>query len=96
MKDGTIDSIKVDGKRRKLATPLSVNIIPDDTVGFIAVCEDLILFGTGRTKIQAIKDLRSIVSHFYEYYRDIEEDKLIGQAILQKRYYENLLEEDND
>ena len=52
---------------------------------FFAENENLAICGTGENKQEAIQDFMIHLIHFYEYYKAIDENKLIGKAISLKK-----------
>jgi thioredoxin reductase len=69
--------------------PISINIYCDDDLDF-AENENLAVCGTGNNIEDAIENLKKHIVHFYEYYRKMDEDKLIGEALRLKDLYADL------
>ncbi len=69
--------------------PISVMIYRDGEFYF-AENENLAVCGTGNTLENAIKDFCLHIIHFYNYYKKIDKNKLIGDALRLKRLYNKL------
>lgn len=81
--------VQVDKKEYVVVKPITVKVYCDEDL-FFAENENLVVCGTGETQEEAINDMGLHIIHFYEYYNNIEEDKLIGDALRLKRLYEDL------
>ncbi|MFH1230855.1 MAG: hypothetical protein V1709_05095 [Planctomycetota bacterium] len=73
--------------------PISVKIYRDGAF-FFAENEALVLCGTGNTPGDALKDLTQHIIYFFNYYQNLNELQLIGDAIRLKNIYTNLLVEE--
>ncbi len=65
--------------------------IYQDEVLFFAENENLNVCGTGETSQEALADLRLHILHFYKYYRELDKEQLVGDAVRLKELYHNLL-----
>jgi len=77
-------------KRYLTNKPIAVKIYQDEAL-FFAENENLNVCGTGETSQEALADLYLHILHFYNYYREINEEQLVGDAIRLKELYHNLL-----
>lgn len=86
---------KLQTKTRIFSTPkpILVKIYRDGGL-FFAENENLVVCGTGNTPRDALEDLCIDIIYFFEYYRDLDESQLIGDAIRLKQLYQNLLLEE--
>ena len=73
--------------------PIAVKISQDEGL-FFAENENLNICGTGETSQEALADLHLHILHFYKYYRKIDKEQLVGDAIKLKKLYHNLLIEE--
>lgn len=80
------------GKTLYSAKPILVRVYRDGDL-FFAENETLDVYGTGDTPQNAIHDLVVHIVHFFKYYKDIDENKLMGNALKLKALYQNLLAE---
>jgi hypothetical protein len=80
---------------RKFHTPkpILVTIYQDEDL-FFAENENLVICGTGHTPQEALKDLGQHIIHFFEYYKNLDKSKLIGDALRLKELYQDLLIEE--
>jgi hypothetical protein len=80
---------------RKFYTPkpISVIIYRDEDL-FFAENEKLVVCGTGYTRQEAVQDLSLHIIHFFEYYKNLDESNLIGDALRLKELYQDLLIEE--
>ena len=69
--------------------PISVRVYLEDDIYF-AENENLSVCGTGGNQDEALQDLQLHIAHFYNYYNNIENDKLMGEALRLKKIYEGL------
>ena len=75
--------------------PITIKIFIEEDI-FFAENENLAICGTGESKQEAINDFVMHLIHFYEYYKTINDDILMGEAIRLKKLYNDLfLEESN-
>jgi hypothetical protein len=74
----------------KLNRLISLNVYKDEKY-FFAENKTLNICGTGETSDEAVKDAKIHISHFYEYYKKLEQDKLMGDALRLKELYKDLL-----
>ena len=80
-------------KRYLTNKPIAVKIYQDEGL-FFTENENLNVCGTGETSQEALADLYLHILHFYNYYREIDEERLIGDAVrLKELYYGLLIEE---
>jgi len=86
-------SVGIPGKTFRTVKPIAVRIYFDEDL-FFAENDTLLLYGTGISPEEAIKDLGAHIIHFYEYYRKLDRSQVTGDAIRLKRVYENLLSEE--
>lgn len=70
--------------------PITVKIYREEDT-FFAENENLIVCGTGESPQEAVSDLCLHIIHFYEYYKGLEKENLIGDALRLKDLYSNLL-----
>lgn len=82
-----------ENKRYLTNKPIAVKIYQDEGL-FFAENENLNVCGTGETSQEALVDLYLHILHFYKYYREIDEERLIGDAIRLKKLYHDLLIEE--
>ena len=76
-------------KKVKNTKPITINLYAEEGI-FFAENENLAICGTGENKQEAIKDFMIHLIYFYEYYKTINENKLIGKAIKLKKLYGEL------
>lgn len=82
-----------ENKRYLANRPIAVKMYQDEGL-FFAENENLNVCGTGETSQEALVDLYLHILHFYKYYREIDEERLIGDAIRLKKLYHDLLIEE--
>jgi len=82
-----------ENKRYLANRPIAVKISQDEGL-FFAENENLNVCGTEETSQEALVDLYLHILHFYNYYREIDEERLIGDAIRLKKLYHDLLIEE--
>lgn len=80
-------------KRYLTNKPIAVKIYQDEGL-FFTENENLNVCGTGETSQEALADLYLHILHFYNYYREIDEERLIGDAVRLKELYHGLLIEE--
>lgn len=85
--------LSTDQKRFHTPTPIAVRIYREGQF-FFAENDNLTVYGTGENLEDAIKDFGMHILYFFEYYRDISNDKLMGDALRLKSLYHNLLVEE--
>lgn len=85
--------IQTETKKFYTPKPISVKIYQDEDL-FFAENENLAVCGTGETRQEALQDLLLHIIHFFEYYKKLDESKLIGEALRLKELYQNLLVEE--
>jgi len=73
--------------------PIALKIYQDDGL-FFAENKNLNVCGIGETPQEALADLHLHILHFYKYYREIDKERLIGDAVRLKKLYRNLLIEE--
>ena len=73
--------------------PISVKVYSDGDL-FFAENETLAVCGTGDTQHDALQDWALHIVHFYEYYKQLDESQLIGEALRLKELYKSLLVEE--
>ncbi len=80
---------------RKFHTPkpILVTVYQDEDL-FFAENENLVVCGTGHTPQEALQDLLLHIIHFFEYYKNLDESNLIGDALRLKELYQDLLIEE--
>jgi len=79
-----------ENKRYIINNPIAVKIYQDEGL-FFTENENLNVCGTGETSQEALADLYLHILHFYKYYREIDKEQLVGDAIRLKELYHNLL-----
>jgi len=82
-----------ENKRYLTNKPIAVKIYQDEVL-FFAENENLNVCGTGETSQEALADLYLHILHFYNYYREINEEQLTENAIKLKKLYHDLLIEE--
>ena len=82
-----------ENKRYLANKPIAVKIYQDEDL-FFTENENLNVCGTGETSQEALADLYLHILHFYNYYRKIDRERLIGDAIRLKKLYHDLLIEE--
>ena len=82
-----------ENKRYLTNKPIAVKIYQDEDL-FFTENENLNVCGTGETSQEALADLYLHILHFYNYYREIDEERLIGDAVRLKELYHGLLIEE--
>ncbi|MCK4309474.1 MAG: hypothetical protein KAW42_05825 [Candidatus Atribacteria bacterium] len=80
-------------KRYLTNKPIAVKIYQDEGL-FFTENENLNVCGTGETSQEALADLYLHILHFYNYYREINEEQLTENAIKLKKLYHDLLIEE--
>lgn len=83
----------VHDRKFHVSRPISVKIYHDQGL-FFAENESLIVCGTGDTSEGALKDLYSHIKHFFEYYKNLNRNRLMGDALRLKELYKDLLSEE--
>jgi len=61
---------------------------------FFAENENLAVCGTGDTLRDALQDLELHITHFFEYYKNLDNSQPAGDALRLKSLYKNLLIEE--
>jgi len=82
-----------ENKRYLANKPIAVKVYQDEDL-FFTENENLNVCGTGETSQEALADLYLHILHFYNYYREIDEERLIGDAVRLKELYHGLLIEE--
>ena len=82
-----------ENKRYIINNPIAVKIYQDEGL-FFTENENLNVCGTGETSQEALADLYLHILHFYNYYREINEERLTENAIKLKKLYHDLLIEE--
>jgi len=82
-----------ENKRYLANKPIAVKIYKDEGL-FFTENENLNVCGTGETSQEALTDLYLHILHFYNYYREINKERLIGDAVRLKKLYHDLLIEE--
>jgi hypothetical protein len=82
-----------ENKRYLTNKPIAVKIYQDEGL-FFTENENLNVCGTGETSQEALADLYLHILHFYNYYREINEERLTENAIKLKKIYHDLLIEE--
>ncbi len=77
----------------KNTKPIAISLYVEEGM-FFAENKNLAICGSGENKREAINDFMIHLIHFYEYYKSIDEDKLIGKAIKLKKLYSELFVEE--
>lgn len=93
IKDQSVRTIRHGTRTLTLKLPLLVSLTTED--GFFFALNDMLrIVGTGSSEAEAMEDFCSHVVHFYDYYRALPDDKVIGQAVLLKQIFEGLFVEE--
>jgi len=82
-------------KRFYTPIPIAVKVYRDEDF-FFAENENLAVCGIGDTPQEAIQDLALHITHFFEYYKNLNKSQLTGDALRLKALYKNLLVEEQD
>jgi len=82
-----------ENKRYLANNPIALKISQEEGLLF-AENENLNICGIGETSQEALADLHLHILHFYKYYRKIDKEQLVGDAIKLKKLYHNLLIEE--
>jgi len=85
--------IYAEAKKFYTPKPIAVRIYGDEDL-FFAENENLAVCGTGDTPKSALQDLCLHIIHFFEYYKKLNNSKLIGDALRLKELYQDLLVEE--
>ncbi len=80
-------------KSFRVRQPIKVCIYRDGEFYF-AENETLVLYGVGKSVMEAIEDFRQHVVHFWTYYNNLTWKQVSGDAVRLKRIYANLLVEE--
>ena len=80
-------------KRFYTPIPIAVKAYRDEDF-FFAENENLAVCGTGDTPQDALQDLALHITHFFEYYKNLDNSQLAGDALRLKNLYKNLLIEE--
>ncbi len=80
-------------KRFYAPIPIAVKVYCDEDF-FFAENENLVVCGTGDTPQEALQDLELHITHFFEYYKNLDNSQLAGDALRLKTLYKNLLIEE--
>lgn len=88
-----IMKLQEDTRTFRIPKPILVTIYQDEDL-FFAENENLVVCGTGHTPQEALNDLCQHVIHFFEYYKNLDESDLIGDALRLKELYKDLLAEE--
>jgi hypothetical protein len=92
-KEVYIYRLSKENKQYIINKPIAVKIYQDEGL-FFAENENLNVCGTGETSQEALADLHLHILHFYKYYREIDKEQIVGDAIRLKKLYYNLLIEE--
>jgi hypothetical protein len=82
-------AIPIEGKSYKLSRPITVTIAKEDNLYFVEN-EALMLYGCGESYQEAIEDLAVDILHFWQYYRNLSSNDVIGTAVKLKEIYDSL------
>jgi hypothetical protein len=82
-----------ENKQYIVSKPIALKIYQDEGL-FFAENENLNVCGIGETSQEALADLHLHILHSYKYYREIDKEQLVGDAIRLKKLYHNLLIEE--
>ncbi len=85
--------LQENSRKFSTAKPILVNVYQDEDL-FFAENENLVVCGTGHTPQEALKDLCQHIMYFFEYYKNLDESNLIGDALKLKELYQDLLIEE--
>lgn len=77
-------------KQYTLSNPIKVKIYMELDSWF-AENEELAIFGGGNSRKKAIDDFYSYVIYFSKYYKKLPADKVTGDAVRLKAFFENLV-----
>ncbi len=86
--------IVFDDREFNTLKPISVNTYCDGNLCF-AENDNLAVYGNGNSLDDAINDLRKHIVHFYEYYKNMDQDDLFGEALRLKELYSGLFKEES-
>ena len=86
-------NLQVETRKFTTPKPISVKIYREEDF-FFAENDFLAVCGTGESQEEAIKDFAMHIVHFYEYYKEMNDANLTGDALKLKDIYNNLLEEE--
>jgi hypothetical protein len=75
----TINYIRKDDNFLELNWPLSITLDREDDLVF-AINEELSIYGIGFNNTDAMDDFNRSFLHFWKYYNEISDDKVIGYA----------------
>lgn len=82
-------AIPIEGKSYKLSRAITVHITKEDNLYFVEN-ETLMVYGCGESYQEAIEDLAVDILHFWQYYRNLSRNDVIGMAVKLKEIYDNL------
>lgn len=85
--------LHVQNRHYRAVMPITVYVYSDGE-WFFAENETLVLSGSGASTEEAICDLERHIVHFWNYYRQLPDERLTGDAIRLKKIYSGLLIED--
>jgi hypothetical protein len=86
-------NIETETKKYYAPKPIKINIYFDGDFCF-SENEDLAIYGSGDNLISALEDFRLHITHFFEYYKEMDESNLMGEALRMKIIYKDLLIEE--
>ncbi len=80
-------------KRFRTSKPIQVHVYRDGEL-FVAENETLVVSGTGESAWEAVEELELNIVHFWKYYAELPEDKVMADAKRLKSVYADLLVEE--
>jgi hypothetical protein len=83
-------SFRVDGDLKRLASPLRLRVVAEDGEYFVEN-ESLRIFGHGSTLHRAMDSFLRDLAYFWQYYRELSQEQVSGEAVQLKRRYEELV-----
>jgi len=86
-------AVHSEGKLFRVSQPIRVRVFRDGDL-FFAENETLLVCGTGDSAWEAVEDLELHIIHFYNYYKELPSDRVMGEAKRLKAIYRDLLVEE--
>jgi hypothetical protein len=86
-------AVHAEGKLFRVSQPIRVHVFRDGNL-FFAENETLLVCGTGDSAWEAVEDLELHIIHFYNYYKELPSDRVMGEAKRLKAIYRDLLVEE--
>ena len=86
-------AVHSEGKTFRMSRPIRIRVFREGDL-FFAENETLLVCGTGDSAWEAVEDLELHIIHFYNYYKELPSDRVIGEAKRLKAIYKDLLVEE--